>query len=180
MKSLEIRRHSMRKDGGGSQLSQEGVRYARRIGETIGPFARVITTVVPRTRETAIAMGFAVDYELVTLSNDEELYREVEQSRWWEETTPFAALAGLPAQRGPTWRHAHAVAAMWRDAVIGLPDGSAALFVGHSGDLEMGLVACFPDANHRAWGAPFGLCEGARLEFSTFFADMRLLREGDV
>jgi len=40
MRTLEIRRHSLRKDGGGSQLSQEGVVYARKLGASMGPFAR--------------------------------------------------------------------------------------------------------------------------------------------
>ena len=70
MKMLEIRRHSMRKEGGGSQLSQEGVSLARQLGTSLGPFALVVTSVLPRTRETAIAMGFAVDYELVMLPSD--------------------------------------------------------------------------------------------------------------
>src|SRR5206468_2537395 len=76
MRTLEIRRHSFRKQGAGSQLSQEGVDYARRLGASIGPFARVVTSVVPRARETAIAMGFAVDEEIVTLASDEDMYAE--------------------------------------------------------------------------------------------------------
>jgi len=60
MKTLEVRRHSRRKHSGGSQLSQVGVDYARQLGATMGPFAYVATSVSPRTRETAIAMGFAV------------------------------------------------------------------------------------------------------------------------
>ena len=66
MKTLEVRRHSARKLSGGSHLSQEGVDYARKLGATLGPYAQVVTSVVPRARETAIAMGFAVDYEGVT------------------------------------------------------------------------------------------------------------------
>ena len=72
MTTLEIRRHSLRKNTGGSQLSQEGVDLARKLGESMGPFAVVATSVVPRARETALAMGFAVDQEVVTLSSDEE------------------------------------------------------------------------------------------------------------
>ena len=118
MKTLEIRRHSMRKSGGGSQLSQAGVAYARRLGASLGPFAQVVTSVVPRARETAIAMGFAVDYELVTLVSDEELYAEAGLSRWWEATYPFSALgdhghtrfvrrgAKLGWRGPPTERHA--------------------------------------------------------------------------
>lgn len=81
MKTLELRRHSFRKQGGGSQLSQQGVTYARRLGATLGPFAYVVTSVVPRARETAIAMGFAVDQEIVTAAADEGVYAEMEDSQ---------------------------------------------------------------------------------------------------
>jgi broad specificity phosphatase PhoE len=176
MKTLEIRRHSMRKSGGGSQLSQEGVTYARTLGASLGPFAQVVTSVVPRARETAIAMGFAVDYELVTLAADEELYAEAESSQWWMSSAPFSALAQLIAAKGATWRYGHALVALWRDILTAIPDGTAALVIGHSGDLEIGLVACFPHADHSRWGVPFGVCEGARLGFTSHFTTLELLR----
>src|SRR5262245_36397550 len=166
MKTLEIRRHSIRKSGGGSQLSQAGVDYARRLGASLGPFALVVTSVVPRARETAIAMGFAVDYELVSLVSDEEMYAELESNRCWEASQPFPALARLIAAKGATWRYGHALVALWRDIVTAIPEGAAALVIGHSGDLEIGLVTCFPRADHAEWGGFFGMCEGARLIFA--------------
>ena len=180
MKTLEIRRHSIRKSGGGSQLSQAGVDYARQLGASLGPFAQVVTSVVPRTRETAIAMGFAVDYELVTLTTDDDLYAEMERSRWWETTHPCTALGRLIATNGATWRYGHALVALWRDVLNTIPDGSAALVIGHSGDLEIALVACFPHADHTTWGGPFGICEGARLTFAGdpgHFTIVELLRD---
>jgi broad specificity phosphatase PhoE len=179
MKTLEVRRHSMRKHSGGSQLSQEGVDFARRLGATLGPFARVVTSIVPRARETAIAMGFAVDYELVTLIAEDELYTEADVTRWWESPQPFAAFTQVLSAQGASWRYAHSVAAMWRDILTSLPDGGAALVIGHSGQLEAGLVACLPQADHAAWGGPFGPCEGARLVFSgepERFTSVELLR----
>lgn len=165
MRTLEVRRHSMRKSGGGSQLSQAGVDYARRLGVSMGPFALVATSVIARARETAVAMGFAVDYELVPLISDEGVYAEMEAARWWQAPQPFAALAAIMAARGPTWRYGAAQAALWRDMLTSLPEGGAALVIGHSGDLEIACVACFPQADHAAWGGPFGPCEGARLVF---------------
>jgi broad specificity phosphatase PhoE len=179
MKTLEIRRHSFRKQGAGSQLSQEGVDYARRLGASMGPFAYVVTSVAPRARETAIAMGFAVDQEIVTLASDEEMYAEVEASRWWESALPFASLAQVIVAQGATWRYAHALIALWRDILTPLPDGAAVLLVAHSGDLEIPLVACFPHADHGAWGPPFGPCEGARLVFDgepARFTQVEILR----
>lgn len=179
MKTLEIRRHSIRKSGGGSQLSQEGVAYARQLGASMGPFACVVTSVVPRARETAIAMGFAVDYELVTLATDDELHQEMERMLWWEAEHPFAAGAQLLAAQGPTWRYAQSMLALWRDIMTGLPEEAAALVIGHSGELELTLIACFPHVDHALWGRPFGPCEGARLVFSgepARFTSVTLLR----
>lgn len=166
MKTLEIRRHSLRKHSGGSQLSQEGVEYARALGASMGPFARVVTSIVPRARETAIAMGFAVDYELVPLVADDTVYAEAGTIRWDTAASPFAAIASVIAANGAACRHAHAIAALWRDMMTALPDGARALVIGHSGELEMALITCFPHADHRSWGALFGPCEGARLTFA--------------
>lgn len=180
MKTLEVRRHSLRKEGAGSQLSQEGVDYARRLGASMGPFARVVTGVVPRARETAIAMGFAVDHEIVTMVPDEDFYAEAGASRWWEVSQPFAALAEVMAAKGPAWRYAHALVALWRDNLTSLPDGAAMLVVTHSGDIEIALVACFPNADHSTWGGMFGPCEGARLVFDgepARFTNIQILRE---
>ena len=176
MATLEIRRHSLRKDTGGSQLSQAGVELARKLGDSMGPFAVVATSVVPRARETALAMGFAVDQEVVTLASDADIYAESDASQWWLADHPFAALASLINTGGAYYRYAHSLAALWRDLLTPLPDQDAALVVGHSGELEAGLVACFPDADHASWGGPFTPCEGARLTFHNRFCEVDFLR----
>ncbi len=155
----------MRKQGGGSQLSQEGVDYARQIGASLIPFSRVVTSVVPRARETAIAMGFAVDYEIVTLASDEEVYAEADSIRWWELPQPFPAIAQVLSAKGATYHYAHALLSAWRDILTAVPAETSGLFIGHSGEIELALVACFSHADHAAWGASFGPLEGARLSF---------------
>jgi len=179
MKTLEIRRHSFRKEGGGSQLSQQGVEVARQLGATLGPFARVVTSVVPRARETAIAMGFAVDYELVTLATAPEIFAELSTNTWWAAPQPFVALAQLLTTQGALWRYGAAQVALWRDLMNALPDDTAALVIGHSGELEIALVTCFPHADHRTWGSLFAPCEGARLTFAgdpEHFMQVEILR----
>jgi len=166
MGMLEVRRHSDRKTTGGSQLSQEGVDRARRVGASMGPFAKVTTSVVPRARETAIAMGFAVDHEVVTLSSDPDLYDDAAKLPWWADDEPFVGLSKALSVDGPYRDYAHSMAAIWRDLLTPLGRDEAALFVGHSGELEAALVACFPNADYSSWGHQFGPCEGARLEFS--------------
>ena len=166
MRYLEVRRHSLRKAGGGSQLSQAGVDLARRVGAGAGPFGRVATSVSPRARETAIAMGFAVDEELVTLIDEDAPAVEFEASRWWETPRPFVALAEIVRGGGPTMALGRAIVTLWRDLVIALPEGGSALAIGHSGQIEVALVTCFLDADHAAWGAPFAPLEGARLSYA--------------
>jgi broad specificity phosphatase PhoE len=162
--TLEVRRHSIRKAGGGSQLSQEGVELARGIGATIGPFDRVVATVVPRARETAIAMGFAVDEELVTLTADPALFAEAEEHPWYRDEHPWTALARLVAMDGAHGLYANSMAALLRDLLTPRPDGNV-LVIGHSGEIEAALVACLPHEDHDAWGPQLGPCEGARLTF---------------
>lgn len=176
MTMLEVRRHSMRKSTGGSQLSQAGVDLARRLGASMGPFAVVATSVVPRARETALAMGFAVDHELVTLASEPEVYAESNASKWWLADNPFAALASAIKAEGAYHRYAHSLAALWRDLITPLSNNDTALIIGHSGELEAALVACFPDADHSHWGGTFASCEGARLTFKDHFCAVEFLR----
>ena len=61
MKTIEHRRHSMRKHPGGIHLTQQGVDLAQITGESMGSFNYVITSPKERAFETAIAMGYAVD-----------------------------------------------------------------------------------------------------------------------
>ena len=67
MRTLEIRRHTHR-NVPQPHLSQTGVDLARRAGEGLGQFDRVVTSTVPRAFETAIAMGYAVDEQIEQLS----------------------------------------------------------------------------------------------------------------
>jgi hypothetical protein len=183
MRTLEVRRHSLRKHGGGSQLSQAGVDLARRIGASMGPFANVATSVSPRARETAIAMGFAVDHELVTLVTDDEIAQEFEGLPPATGGAWFESLARVVKAGGATWRYAGSIAALWRDMMTPLPDGHSVLVIGHSGQLEAALVACFPSANHGAWGGPFDCLEGARLTFDgepARFTAVEIIRRPDT
>ena len=66
MHTLEIRRHTHRHISQ-PHLSQIGVDFARRAGEGLGRFDRVVTSTVPRAFETAIAMGYAVDEQIEQL-----------------------------------------------------------------------------------------------------------------
>jgi hypothetical protein len=133
--------------------------------------------------ETALAMGFAVDEEFVTLTMDVASTKTQKRTRWWERPQPFAALAKALGQDGPFAPHAHGIAAQWRDLLTPLPAGGRVLVIGHSGEIEPGLVACFPDADHASWGPTFGPCEGAKLTFEGelgHFVKVEFLRHRDI
>lgn len=159
MRYLEVRRHTMRTQPG-EHLSQEGVSLARRVGQGLGPFDRVITSALPRAFETAIAMGFAVDEQLEQLSAlDGRFGAEID----WH--AGFAEFADVIRQGGVTARSAYAQAALWRSMARALPEGDSALVVTHGAIIEAGAVACLPPADHRAWGPACHYCEGVRLSF---------------
>lgn len=166
---LEVRRHSYTKKGEqrgrGSHLSADGVRLARRIGESIGPFARVIVSDVPRTLETALAMGFAADDALpfVEPLDWEVIIGEMGWHALWEVDRPFAHLAEVLPSRPHTAQMAKHYASRWLQIAADLDEGESALVVSHGLILEAALVVCLPHADHTSWGPPFSHCEGARL-----------------
>src|SRR5262245_46512870 len=106
MRTIEIHRHCYTRKapirGSGSHLSREGVEQARRIGDGIGPFDRVLTSAVPRTLETAIAMGFAVDSQLDVLGAiPPDVWAEIGHHERWEWDAAFATFARFAPPRDP-------------------------------------------------------------------------------
>jgi hypothetical protein len=85
-----------------------------------------------------------------------------EQWRW---PAPYRHYADLLQRSSTLATVAEAHRDIWTRVVQTVPDGAAALLIGHGGGIEPGLVACLPDADHESWGAPFTHCDGARLSF---------------
>ncbi len=164
MPVLEVRRHSLVKDH--VHLSPAGVDLARRVGASRGPFHRVLTSIITRTLETAIAMGFAVDEQLAVLGEiPPDVWHEVGHHERWGWDEPFVAFACLVREGRPTAWLGRAQAEAWRAIVGDLPEEGRALIISHGRVIEAGAVTCFPDANHASWGPPFGTCEGLQLSY---------------
>ena len=157
MKTIEIRRHSIRSKPG-DHLNQQGVTLARLVGENLGPFDRVMTSTLPRAFETAIAMGFAVDEQNELMS---PYGRDVESEAPWPLS--LAGYAEAVQGGGAATGYANRLVAVYAKLADYLADGRAALVVNHGGVAEMGAVACLPNADHFAWGSHFEPCEGIRL-----------------
>jgi broad specificity phosphatase PhoE len=170
MRWVEIRRHSLTKKGAargrGSCLSGEGVALARAVGAELGPMVYVVASPSARAVETALAMGFAVDDTVDLPAADPAAPADpAAQPDPWAWPHPYLAYAELIRRGEGIAAVAQAHRAHWTGIAENLAEGTAALVVGHSGTLEPALVACLPGANHQAWGAPFGHCDGARLGF---------------
>ena len=142
----------------GEHLSQQGVTLARLLGQNLGPFDRVLTSTKPRAFETAIAMGFAVDEQNELMSTYGSI---VDAGAPWPMSP--AGYAKVIRKGEATARYANELAELYRQLAEYLADGRAALVINHGGVVEMGAVACLPDADHASWGSHFEYCEGIRL-----------------
>ncbi len=159
MRSVEMRRHTMRVKPG-RHLSQAGVDLARRTGNQMGPFDRVITSTVARAYETAIAMGFAVDQEDDRLRSFGVI---VDAEIAWD--AGFAAWSQAVNGGGAAAHFAHRQAALLGELAASLPEEGRALVITHGGFIEAAAVASLPQADHAAWGAVCDYCEGAVFRF---------------
>jgi broad specificity phosphatase PhoE len=157
MKTIEIRRHSIRSKPG-DHLNQGGVSLARRVGEGLGPFTRVVTSTLPRAFETAIAMGFAVDEQNALMS---AYGADVEREVPWPQ--PFAVYARAIRRGGSAQYYGEQLARYYARLTEYLDDNGAALVINHGGVVELGVTASFRDANYETWGEAASYCEGARL-----------------
>ena len=157
MRVLEIRRHAMRAIPG-QHLTQAGVNLARRIGHTIGPFDRVVTSTLPRAFETAIAMGLAVDQQLEQLA---VMGPEVNAVVQWD--AGFAAWARATATSAVVGMYARRMADLWRSIARTVPDNGRVLIISHGGIVEAGTIGCcLPDVPVLD-EAFCSYCEGTRL-----------------
>src|SRR5512144_225076 len=157
MKTIEIRRHSMRSKPD-DHLSQSGMSLARLVGQNLGPFDRVVTSTLPRAFETAIAMGFAVDEQKELMNT----YGDVVEAEAPWPMSP-AEYANVIRRGKAAARYAGLLADCYQQLIDYLADGRAALVINHGGVVELGAVACLPKADYDAWGPHFECCEGVRL-----------------
>jgi len=159
MRYLEVRRHTMRAKPG-PHVTQAGVDLARRVGEGLGPFQRVITSTLPRAFETAIAMGFAVDEQIESMST----YSDAVDAEM-PAADSFESFAKAVKKGKAAADYAHSQAKLWHAIAKALPENGAALIISHGNIVELSAVAALPDVDHRQWGESVGYCEGIRAYF---------------
>jgi hypothetical protein len=133
------------------------------VGESLHPIAHVVASASPRAIETAVAMGFAVDNAVDLPSG--YLSGVIDHHEQWRWPAPYRRYADLLQRSITLAAVAELHRIIWTRIVKAVPDGAAALVIGHGGGIEPGLVACLPHADHQSWGAPFADCDGVRLSF---------------
>lgn len=151
-------RHSIRTRPG-QHLSREGVALARRVGERLGDYDRVVTSELPRAIETAIAMGYGVDDYSTALGSMLLADTEIDWEQGWAIYAEAARLGGV------THHAAQCHADLLRHIAASLPPDGRALVVSHGGVIELGVVGLLPDLDYSAWGGVCERCEGVRLHF---------------
>lgn len=166
MRFLEVRRHSFTKKGDargrGSHLSREGVAAARAVSTELGAVAYVAVSEAPRTLETALAMGLAVD-AILPLGAVGYSTPEVAHHDQWAWATPYVRYRTLLERHGPLAQAAESELELWRSALLQVADGEVALIVTHGGSVEPTLVAALPEADVASWGPPFSHLDGVQL-----------------
>jgi broad specificity phosphatase PhoE len=170
MKTLEIRRHSIRSPLG-DHLNQTGVTLARLVGQGIGPFDRVVTSTLPRAFETAIAMGFAVDEQNELMST---YGSAVTNEAPWPQ--PFYNYSEIMKLEGAAARYAKKLAKYYASIMEFISEGRSALVINHGGVVELGVVGCLPEVDFSTWGDSVNYCEGARLYWDDKFIRAEILR----
>jgi broad specificity phosphatase PhoE len=154
---------------------------AREVGASMGTFGLVVTSEVPRTLETAIAMGFAVDDHIVMPPDIASAAMDVtgHHDRWtWE--APWVQFTEMVDQEGPVATLGDWLRAAWRAVLEAIPDDGRVLAISHGRVIEVGVIACLPNLPRTAfslWGEPLHPCEGVRLTYSDgLFLDAQILR----
>lgn len=174
MKILEHRRHSMR-DVGGKHLNQEGLDLARKVGRSFSDekYVAVITSNKERAKQTAVAMGFAINDNAKVLSTIDD---GVEDEISWDQMN-FANIKAVLKMKGALYGYTEKQRNYFTHLMSDIEDGEKILLVSHGGVLEFGLVALFPEEDHISWGDNFDYCEGYRLYFEDGkFVKYELLR----
>jgi hypothetical protein len=121
----------------------------------------VAVSEAPRTLETALAMGLAVD-DVVGIAAA-NVSGEVDFHEWWEWPDQWAVYAERIANQPNFATYAAAQLQIVKRAVERVNDEDTALLIGHGGWIEPTVVAALAADQLQNWGPPFDHLEGVRL-----------------
>ncbi|MFV2015978.1 MAG: histidine phosphatase family protein, partial [Candidatus Heimdallarchaeota archaeon] len=151
---IEHRRHSKRNPPN-PHLNSEGVRIARKIGETMGKIDFVLTSVSPRAIETAVAMGFAVDETIDFSTTAKDLPGTPEEL---PEGTPFAEY-GVKYESNEYFKEwGNRVKSLLMSQLSKIDMDKRVLIVSHAGIIEISTIALLSGSDLNSLGKGVDIC----------------------
>ena len=162
---LEIRRHAERADRGdeGSALSPSGRVMAQALAKTVGRYGLVVSSPLPRAKETALLIAGRLD------AVDPGLLPEMGGAigdRLYGEMRTLADWQRLLGERDEARHFADEQLAAWARLAGRADERDRVLAVSHGGIIELPALALAERLRTPLAGAVFGYCEGVRVEYA--------------
>ena len=165
MPILEIRRHAERTNRGNEQsaLSGAGLEMAKVLSKNAGPFALVLSSPLPRAKETAQTIAGRLDGiepgflpELGGVIGD----------RIFGEMRTLADWAEVLREREDARKFATEQLATWARVAMRVGEKDRVLAVSHGGIIELPAITLAQRLRIPLDGASFGYCEGVAVTYA--------------
>jgi broad specificity phosphatase PhoE len=162
---LEIRRHAERGDRGSEQsaLSTAGRATAEALARRVGPFALVLSSPLPRAKETAQLIAGRLDAvepgflpEMGGVIGD----------RIFGEMRTLADWAEVLREREDARKFATDQLATWARIATRVGEKDRVLAVSHGGIIELPAISLAKRLGTPLEGAAFGYCEGVAVTYA--------------
>ena len=165
MATLEVRRHAERSDRGNekSALSANGRAMAQGLAQARDAYALVVSSPLPRARETALLIAGRLD------AADPALLPEMGGAigdRLYGEMRTLADWRRLLDERDEARHVADEQLAAWTRLASRVGDRERVLAVSHCGIIELPALVLAERLRAPLAGAAFGYCEGVRVEYA--------------
>jgi broad specificity phosphatase PhoE len=165
MPTLEIRRHAERTDRGNEQsaLSRAGSEMAKVLSKKVGPFTLVLSSPLPRAKETAQTIAGRLDAvepgflpEMGGVIGD----------RIFGEMRTLADWADVLREREDARKFATEQLATWARVAMRVAEKDRVLAVSHGGIIELPAITLAQRLRIPFEGASFGYCEGVVVTYA--------------
>jgi broad specificity phosphatase PhoE len=162
---LEIRRHAERTDRGNEQsaLSAAGGEMAKSLSKKSGPFALVLSSPLPRAKETAQLIGGRLD------ATEPGFLPEMGGAigdRIFGEMRGLADWAEVLREREDARKFATEQLATWARIAMRVGEKDRVLAVSHGGIIELPAITLAQRLRSPLEGASFGYCEGVVVTYA--------------
>ena len=162
---LEIRRHAERTDRGNEQsaISAAGRAMAVSLAKRVGPYVLVLSSPLPRARETAQLIAGRLD------GTDPGLLPEmggVIGDRIFGEMRTLADWAEVLREREDARKFATEQLATWARVATRVGEKDRVLAISHGGIIELPALTLAQRLRAPLEGASFGYCEGVAITYA--------------